>query len=613
MRYELLDYYKENNINILSLNHILQARGLDEERIELLMNLTEEVLISPFKMKNMREGINLLMKHVKNGSTIAILNDEDTDGVTSTSLLYLFLEENFGKEITLKYLLNKNKQHGVSIPHLDNYYPEYDFDLLIVPDANCDQKEADFLKEKGKDILILDHHINSQPSSGAITINPNQVGCRYPNKDLSGVGVVYKFCVAISEIFDTSNPDKYIDLVSVGMIGDVMSLKSPETRYLINEGLEKMQKRRDKIADSEGKHFPKEGNKFINACLFKKYDYDLKILTHKTVAFKIVPLINGCIRAGTMKEKEQMLKAFLGSEELSYYQPRRKYKDDPKPDPVPLPLYIDMVRLLTNIKNKQDTEAKKALEALEQRIEDKDLLKGKVLIVDATNLIKNKSLTGLVAQNLCSKYMRPTIVLKKRDEDRYGGSCRNFNYSPVESFKDLIESTGLAKGMGHNNACGFLVNTENLVEAWESMNEKLKDVVLEQVHKVDAIVPFRKLTKKKVMEIGRLHGIFGSDIPHPKIAITGVTVPVESIERIGDKGTIVKFTKNELSFYKFHANEEVANNMRMRERKGFGGKSPKHVVFDMIVQFEVNEFMGREYPQIVIEEYEVRAKEQVLF
>jgi len=186
----------------------------------------------------------------------------------------------------------------------------------------------------------------------------------------------------------------------------------------------------------------------INAFLHKKYDYELKKLTHKNIAFKIAPFINACIRSGTQEEKVEMFKAFLGSEEKVTYQPRRKKKTDPKPDPVEMPIYMDMVRRLTNIKSKQTKQMEKAMKVLEEKIEEKDLLRGKVLVVDATGLIENKSLTGLVAQKLASKYMKPTIILKKRDEERFGGSCRNFNMSPIESFKDLIDETGLAEGLG---------------------------------------------------------------------------------------------------------------------------------------------------------------------
>jgi single-stranded-DNA-specific exonuclease len=614
VKYKLLNYYIENEVEGFDVNHILKARGLDSKAIKVLMNLDDSVLLDPFDMKNMKEGIELLNKHVVRENKILVLNDEDVDGQTSSSLLYLTLKEMFGEKVNINYMLNKNKAHGVDLEHFEKFDPSYDYDLLVVPDASACQKEVDFLKEKGVDVLILDHHITKNPAKGAITINPNQTGCEYENKDLSGVGVVYKFLQAYVNTYDIEiDLDKYLDLVALGMIGDVMSLKSPETRHLINKGLKQMQERRDKIFESEGKYFPTEGNKLINAFLHKKYDYDLKKLTHKNIAFKIAPFINGCIRSGTHEEKDEMFKAFLGSEEKVTYQPRRKKKTDPKPELIEMPLYKDMVRRLTNVKSRQTREMDKAMKILEEKIEDKDLLKGKVLIVDATGLVENKSLTGLVAQKLCSKYMKPTIILKKKDDEYFGGSCRNFSMSPIESFKDLIDETGLAEGLGHDNAMGINVKIEDIVEVYNSLNEKLKDVELEKVYRVDSIIPFRKLTSKKVLEIGKLAPLWGADLKCPQFIIKGVTVPVSDIERIGDKGTIVRFKKGDHSFYKFYANEDTANEMRMRKTRGFGNKNPKYVTFDLLCEFEVHEYEGCEYGQIVIQDYTVKPKEEVLF
>ena len=615
MKYKLLEYYNENGIQDFDLNHILKARGLDSGTIRILMNLDDSVLLDPFTMKNMQEGIDLLNKHIDRGSNILVLNDEDVDGQTSSCLFYLALQEMFRDKVNLKYMVNKDKAHGVDLEHFHKCDPTYDYDLLVIPDASAGQKETDFLRDKGVEILILDHHLTEKASEGAVTINPNQYGCEYANKNLSGVGVVYKFLQAFVSKNDNIQIglDKYLDLVALGMIGDVMSLKSPETRHLINKGLKQMQARRDKIAESEGKYFPEDGNKLINAFLYKKYDYDLKNVTHKNIAFKIAPFINGCIRSGTFEEKDAMFRAFLGSEETVLYQPRRKSKTDPKPEPIEMPLYQDMVRALTNIKSRQTKEMGKAMKVLEDKIEDKDLLKGKVLIVDATGLIENKSLTGLVAQKLCSKYMKPTIVLKQRGGDYFGGSCRNFNLSPIESFKDLIDETGFASGLGHGNAFGFNCKIEDIVDVYDALNDKLKDVELEKVYKVDSIIPFKNLSVKKVLEIGRLAPLWGADLKCPQFIVKGVSIPVGDIERIGEKGTIIKFKKGDHSFYKFYGNEEEADAMRMRSKTGFGKKNPKHVVFDLLCEFEINQYEGTDYPQIVIQDYVVKAKEEVLF
>ena len=84
----------------------------------------------------------------------------------------------------------------------------------------------------GIDVLILDHHEADYPSPYACVIN-NQLDT-YPNKALSGVAIVYKFCNAIDELLGRNTSQKYLDLVALGLIGDMVDSRPYETRYFIN-------------------------------------------------------------------------------------------------------------------------------------------------------------------------------------------------------------------------------------------------------------------------------------------------------------------------------------------------------------------------------------------
>ena len=92
---------------------------------------------------------------------------------------------------------------------------------------------------RGIDILILDHHEADKVSKDACVIN-NQL-CDYPNNTLSGVGIVYKFCCYIDSLLNTNQANKFIDLVALGMIADMIDVRDCETRYLINTGLNTIQ------------------------------------------------------------------------------------------------------------------------------------------------------------------------------------------------------------------------------------------------------------------------------------------------------------------------------------------------------------------------------------
>ena len=611
-----MDFYNEHpelpQQDIISC--ILEARGVKD--VEHLMNVSEKDVLDPFLMLNMQKGIDLLLKHIETGSRINVLIDEDVDGVTSASMIYLYIKKKFNYD-NITFTTNENKEHGIKIRRLDTVHPNKDYQLLIVPDAGTnDIKEHKILKGRGVDVLILDHHPSDRKKfSHAIIINPNQVLCPYPNKDLSGVGVVYKFCQAIDTLkINLVTADDFIDLVALGMIGDSMDLRSYETRYLCLKGIEDMNNAKDIYLD-EG--IPNFGNPLINAFIDKKKDYDLQNITFYSLSWKVIPLINSCIRSGTDEEKVEMFKAFIGEGEPVMYTPRRKSKDDPKPEPIELPHVVDMIRVLTNIKSRQTRELEKAMELIESRIEEKNLNENKILFVDGTEIVDNKSLTGLVAQKIASKYMKPCVILKQYNDDTYGGSARNYSsMSVIESTMKLFIESGLFDeeqiNLGHPNAHGVRIKTDNLVPARDWLNEKLKHVDFDLVYPVDYIIPFRRLDPKVVLKIGRLHSAWGNTIPAPRFAITNVKTKVEEVELLGEKANIIRIKKGDITFIKFYSNAEEVDKMRLKNTKGFG-KSPKVVVFDFIVEMEANNFEGNEYPQLNIIDYNVREVDEVLF
>ena len=111
-----------------------------------------------------------------------------------------------------------------------DYINSHNFDLILIPDAGSNDYEAHAaLKNKNIDTIILDHHLADKISDDAIVIN-NQLS-DYPNKELSGVGVVYQFCRYIDEKMQTNYADYYLDLVALGLTRryDVVNINRDKT------------------------------------------------------------------------------------------------------------------------------------------------------------------------------------------------------------------------------------------------------------------------------------------------------------------------------------------------------------------------------------------------
>ena len=105
-------------------------------------------------------------------------------------------------------------------------------------------------------------------------------------------------------------------------------------------------------------------------------------------------------------------------------------------------------------------------------------------------------------------------------------------------------------------------------------------------------------------------------MPTPIFAITNVVVDTKDIELLGDKRNVIRIKKQVgdtvFTFIKMFANEEEYNKMLFKKKVGLS-KAVKKVRFNFIVEFEINEFSGQQYPQLKIVDYDVAKNEGLNF
>ena len=291
MKYKLIN---KINPKYSVTEQILTNRGIKIEDIQHYLNSSSKDVNSPllFGEELMKKAEDCLVEQVKLNNKIIVVVDADCDGFTSSALLLNYLHDLYPDwvENKVEYILHTEKQHGLN-DHI-NYLLKAHPSLVIIPDAGTnDVKECQQLQEIGCSVIILDHHIQDIENPYAIIIN-NQTS-DYPNKELSGVGVVWQFCKYLDLVLDKQEANKYLDLVAVGLVGDMMDIRSQETKTLINFGF---------------KNFK---NPFLYE-MQEKQNYSLKgELTPTGVAFYVVPFINAMVRSGTMEEKLTLFKAML--------------------------------------------------------------------------------------------------------------------------------------------------------------------------------------------------------------------------------------------------------------------------------------------------------------
>jgi len=475
-----------------------------------------------------------------------------------------------------------------------NYIEDNNFELIIIPDAaSNDYEYHKKLKDEGRTIIILDHHEAPKISEDAIVIN-NQLS-DYPNKQLSGAGVVWQFCRHFDKIRGGFNADQYIDLCALGNCGDMMSLKSIETKHIITKGF-----RNENIK-----------NPFIYG-MAEKNSYSLgSKITPIGAAFYIVPFVNSMVRSGTLDEKEILFKSMLKSEAFKEILSNKRGHAPGEKEK----LIDQALRTATNVKSRQTREQEKGMALVEKQIEENNMMEHKVLIFLLEPGQIDPNIAGLIANKIMAKYQRPTLMLTKTEvlnpnmvltsnppkpcyDIYYRGSARGYSKSGIENFKDICQKTGLVEyAEGHQNAFGISIKKENIEKFIELTDEALKNLQSEPLYYVDYIFKGVDVTPGVILEIAGLNDIWGQDMDESLICVENLKVTKENLTLMSpDKKPTLKITlPNKLCFIKFGSSQEEYESLL----------SDGYIEINVIGKCNQNEWNGNVTPQIFIEDYEI--------
>ena len=275
--------------NLGAVERVLTNRGIALAEINHYLNTTDDDILPPSLIANIKEGAKMLIQHIANEDPIFIQVDSDCDGFTSAACLINYLNCLFPAytQSKITYRIHTGKEHGIIPDTIPN-----NIKMVIAPDSSSnDYEEHTLLKDNGIDVLVIDHHEADKISENACIIN-NQL-CDYPTKSLSGVGMVYKFCSYIDELLNVDYAEQFLDLVALGMVADMMDLKDFETKHLINKGLSAIR------------------NPFFRGMADKQAFQLRDGITPFGIAFYIAPYINATIRMGTGEEKIILFESML--------------------------------------------------------------------------------------------------------------------------------------------------------------------------------------------------------------------------------------------------------------------------------------------------------------
>lgn len=571
--------YKPTDETLTPLQQVLYDRGIPVEKQNHWLNAGWDDINDFSLLENAENAANKIIEYCKNNKNITVIQDSDVDGMTSTAIICNYIYKVFNIEPII--ILHDGKQHGLADLDLDAIAAKTD--LLIIPDAGSnDYDQHKYLHDKGVGIVIADHHECDEYSEYAITVN-NQM-CDYPNKNLSGAGVMWQVCQAMDSIIGCEYANDFLDLCALGNLSDMMDYISLETRAIVRLGLSNIQ------------------NTFLKGFVEKQAFSLNKMngLNYLSCAFYVTPYCNAMCRSGEEVEKRLLMNALL------YYKCEKTILSSKRGEKgKEVPLWQEAITTIERVKRRQTKLQDEAMEFLEYQIQEKKLTDNAIIACVCGPDDIPAAICGLAANKIQAKYQHPTLVLREVEEEdgiHLKGSARNYSYCPIEDMRSLCEKTGLTDfAQGHTSAFGVSLPLEDYFKFIDKTNEEYQGIDFEPVYYVDYIWNYMKVSANDVLAIAALN-IYGQGIPESKVVVRDIDLDNVQVQLLGEtKGhpTIKISLPTGVDIMKFRSSREEFEEWTSGDKQ-----------LTIIGKCSRNEWNGTVTPQILIDDFELKEDEE---
>lgn len=572
---------------------ILANRGLaDAGQAREYLQPQEQPLHDAALLKNADKACERILRAVKEKKHIRIIGDYDVDGIMSVYLLYEALCA-LGAEADYRIPDRVADGYGMNIRMVEEAEQDKVALLLTCDNGIAAAEPIARAKELGMEVIITDHHdIPCHKENGIlcydlppadVIVNPKQPGETYPQSGICGAMVAYKVVCLLfltaREAFEGGNGrdellSELLVPVAFATVCDVMELTG-ENRAVVAKGLSMANTCR---------------NAGIRA-LLAAYGLSEQKVSAYHAGFLIGPCFNAAGRLDT---------ALLGLELLLCRDASEAEKR------------AEQLKELNNTRKQMTlTATKTALELAKEALEGNP---AQVLVLYLPEC--HESLAGIVAGRVREQFYLPVIVLTK-GEACIKGSGRSIEGYPM--FEKLSEQKDLFLAFGgHPMAAGMSLPEQNISLLRERLNEaaQLKEDILTRKLYLDAVLPFSEISGELISELEKLKP-FGSGNPKPLFAASGVLV--SEMRRIGKEGTSLRLrltdregtTLTGLYFNGADALEAYLVQEFGAETVQGLYRGTKPVVLTLAFFPSVDEYQGKKFPQIIIQEYKRTKQEKI--
>lgn len=426
---------------------VLYNRGFTAaNEVTGFLNPSTELLHDPFLMKDMERAVERIIVALREAEPILIYGDYDVDGITSVSLLYLFLKDLSGN--VSYYIPNRAAEgYGISSAGIAEAVKRNCALIISVDCGITSVEEVGSANAHGIDVIVTDHHEPgpSLPPAYAI-INPKRPDCPYPFKELAGVGVAFKLAQGIVKKLElkSSFAENYLDLVAIGSAADIVPLVE-ENRVFVKIGLDKLNK---------------DGLEGL-VTLIETAGFQAGHVDVGQIVYGIAPRINAVGRLGHA----------LPAVELLVTRNHRQA--------------VQIAGVLEEEnRRRKEIDQKTLNEALQKIEEEYDPERDVTIVLAAEDW--HPGVIGIVASRIIEKYYRPTVMITI-DQGVGKGSARsipNFDlHSALKSCSDLFLQFG-----GHKYAAGLTIEAGKIPEFRAEFNRVAKAILTD-----DDLIPKVKI------------------------------------------------------------------------------------------------------------------------
>lgn len=543
-------YYPKKTENLIE--QLLANRHIKKSQWRSFLEPNfEKDMGDPRKMKGIKKACDLILRSKK----VGIFTDYDADGIPAGALLTKALDKlNIQWEI---YIPERSEGYGLSEAGIEKLF-KLKCDTLVTIDLGITaKKQIAFAKKLGLKTIVIDHHLvieSSLPKADAL-VNPKQKNCRYPFKEFSAGGLVYKLVQAMAQLdrrITMADQKWWLDLVAISTISDIVPLTG-ENRVIAYFGLKVLAKTKN-LGLQEMYHFG---------------SIDPQIMSTYTVGFQIAPRINAPGRLASARDAFDLL---VCQDKIKAQKLAQQLNQ-------------------ANIKRQQELE--QAIQLAIAKISQNKLDKNKIILVYDKSFMSG--IVGLVAGRIMDKYYRPAIVLRE-DKGEVHGSARSIaEFHIVDAF--TLCQKNLTRFGGHSRAAGLALKLENLQSFYDQIlklaDKKLTKEVLVPKQNVDAQIKFSEINQKNYDAIQKLEP-FGMGNPRPVFQTDKLTIT--NVRTLGKDNDHLKLWLTD------GASDVVALAF------GWGEKAGKFKIgtkLDFVYSLNQNNFQGKKSIELKLVDYKI--------